>query len=61
MLNKAIQHGKEHREPYRRPKDIDRSCRNHGSCTRCESDRKHANNKKLLSAEEALKEVEEIE
>lgn len=57
MLNKAIQHGKEYRKPYRRPKSVARSCRNHGSCTRCESARKHANNKRLLSAEEALKEA----
>ena len=35
MLDKAIEHGKEHRKPYRRPKDVDRDCRNHGSCDWC--------------------------
>jgi len=29
-LNKAIMHGKEHREPYRGAKAIDPTCRNHG-------------------------------
>ena len=29
-LDKAIQHGKEHRKPYTRGKAIDRTCRNHG-------------------------------
>jgi len=31
-LDKAIQHGKEHRKPYHGAKAIDQTCRNHGSC-----------------------------
>lgn len=31
MLNKAIEHGKEHRKPYYGAKAIDPTCRNHGS------------------------------
>jgi len=40
-LDKAIQHGKEHRKPYRKAKAIDKTCRNHGSCPYCEGNRKH--------------------
>lgn len=39
MLDKAILHRKEHREPYRRSKAIDRTCRNHGSCSYCQDNR----------------------
>ena len=31
MLDKAIEHGKEHRKQYRGSKAFDRTCRNHGS------------------------------
>ena len=31
MLNKAFEHGKEHRKPYYGAKAIDPTCRNHGS------------------------------
>lgn len=40
-LNKAIQHGKEHRKPYRGGKAIDKTCRNHGGCPACLSNRMH--------------------
>lgn len=40
-LDKAIQHKKEHRKPYRGSKEFDRSCRNHGSCDWCRSNRLH--------------------
>lgn len=39
-LNKAIEHGKEKRHPYRRSKAFDRTCRNHGTCKWCEENRK---------------------
>ena len=39
MLDKAIEHGKEHRQPYRKSKRFDRSCRNHGSCPYCRDNR----------------------
>ena len=38
-LDKAIKYKKEKREPYRKSKRWDRSCRNHGSCGYCESNR----------------------
>lgn len=38
-LEKAIQHKKENRKPYRGSKAFDCSCRNHGSCGYCESNR----------------------
>lgn len=41
-LDKAIQHGKERRKPYRRSKAFDRTCRNHGSCPWCRGNRLHA-------------------
>lgn len=40
-LDKAIEHGKEYRKPYRGAKAVDRSCRNHGGCPWCEANRKH--------------------
>lgn len=47
-LDKAMEHGKEHREPYRGEKEIDPSCRNHGSCKWCENNRKHKFRDKIL-------------
>ncbi len=52
MLDKSIQHKKEYREPYRKAKRVDRSCRNHGSCLYCQDNRKHSNKKRELSAKE---------
>lgn len=40
-LDKAIEHGKERRKPYRGSKVFDYTCRNHGSCPWCEENRKH--------------------
>lgn len=40
-LNKAIEHGKEHRKPYTGSKAIDSTCRNHGSCPWCKENRLH--------------------
>lgn len=40
-LDKAIEHGKERRKPYRGSKAFDYTCRNHGGCTWCEENRKH--------------------
>ena len=40
-LDKSIESGKEHRKPYRGAKAICKSCRNHGGCPCCESNRKH--------------------
>ena len=40
-LDKAIKHGKEKRKPYRGAKAVDSTCRNHGSCKWCESNREY--------------------
>lgn len=45
-LDKAIDHGKEHRKKYRGAKAVDRTCCNHGSCYRCESNRLHNSRKR---------------
>ena len=46
-LDKAIEHGKEHRKPYRGSKAIDPSCRNHGGCPWCEGNRSIQTKKEL--------------
>lgn len=55
MLNKAIQNGKERRKPYQGAKSISCSCRNHGGCPYCESNRKYNNAKKLDTAKQKEK------
>lgn len=40
-LDKAIEHHKEKRKPYRGAKAIDCTCRNHGSCPWCRENRTH--------------------
>ena len=54
-LDKAIKHGKEHRNPYYGSKAIDKSCRNHGGCPCCEGNRKYSS----IKRQEALKAREE--
>jgi len=44
---KAINHGKEHRKPYRGSKAIDKTCRNHGGCPWCEENRLYKNIKRI--------------
>ena len=58
-LDKAIQHGKEHRRPYTGAKAIDRTCRNHGSCEWCQGNRQYESRKKEESTADRLKEYEE--
>jgi hypothetical protein len=38
-MDKAIEHGKEHRKQYHGAKAVDKSCRNHGGCPYCEAGR----------------------
>jgi hypothetical protein len=57
-LNKAIEHGKEHRKPYRGGKAIDKTCRNHGGCSWCEGNRKH---KFLKKMQEKISDIREEE
>ena len=47
-FDKAIEHNKEHRKPYRGSKAIDASCRCHGSCMYCLSNRMYRTNKDKL-------------
>lgn len=53
-LDKAIEHGKEHRKKYRGAKAIDRTCRNHGSCEYCKQNRLYKYKKQILIAEGKL-------
>lgn len=55
-LNKAIEHGKEHRQSYRGSKAFDKTCRNHGGCSWCESNRKYKYLKKEQKMLDRLKE-----
>lgn len=54
-LEKAIEHGKEKRKPYRRSKAFDPSCRNHCGCPICEGNRLHADNKRKAEADTQLR------
>jgi hypothetical protein len=47
-LTKAIEHGKEHRKPYRGAKAADATCRNHGDCPVCASNRQHSTRKRKM-------------
>lgn len=58
-LNKAIDHGKEHRKPYTGSKAIDKSCRNHGGCEWCVENRKHKNDKREEAMKDRIVEYEE--
>ena len=55
-LDKAIEHGKEHRKPYYGSKSIDATCRNHGSCGYCKCNRLHKYKVKELSMKGKFKE-----
>lgn len=58
-LDKAIEHGKEHREPYRKSRRFDSSCRNHGNCPWCSRNRQIQKKRESVEVEQAMKEVEE--
>lgn len=61
-MNKAIEHGKEHRKPWRgsnRSKNFDKTCRNHGSCDYCKFNRLHTFMKNRAAADDKLREWEE--
>ena len=61
-MDKAIEHGKEHRKPWRgsaRSKNFDKTCRNHGSCDYCKFNRLHTFMKNDAAAKSKLKEWEE--
>ena len=46
-MDKAIEHGKEHRKPYTGAKAVSKHCRNHGVCEWCQSNRQYKNLKKM--------------
>lgn len=54
-LDKAIEHKKEHRKPWRGSKNFDKTCRNHGGCDWCKGNRLYSSKKKLDSAKEQMK------
>lgn len=54
MLDKAIEHNKEHRKPYYGTKAYDRTCRNHGGCPCCKDNRLYRSNKLLEKSEQEL-------
>ena len=57
-LDKAIEHGKEHRKEYHGSKAIDKTCRNHGGCEWCEENRKHKYLVKEIAMKERMKEFD---
>ena len=59
MLDKAIEHGKEFRKPYKGGKAVAYSCRNHGACEWCRQNRAFKFRDKKYTVKEI--EMEEIE
>lgn len=55
-LDKAIEHGKEKRRPYYGSKAFDCSCRNHGTCEWCLSNRMYQRLKADEASRQALEE-----
>lgn len=62
-LDKSIESGKEHRRQYRGSEAVDKTCRCHGGCAYCESNRLHNARREEEMAgdklEEYLKESED--
>ena len=56
MLDKAIKYGKEKRKPYKGSKACDKTCRNHGSCDWCKSNRLYKFKKEEEKTLDKLKE-----
>jgi hypothetical protein len=59
-LDKAIFYKKEKRKPYRDSRRFDYSCRNHGGCPYCESNRTYKNKEKDRLAREQIKCIQYI-
>jgi len=57
-LDKAIEHKKEKRKQYTGAKAIDKTCRNHGSCEYCKSNRLHIQERNKQASDYALKEYQ---
>ena len=58
-LDKAIEHGKEKRKPYYGAQAIDCTCRPHGSCEWCRSNRMYQQLKMEEATRQALEEMED--
>ena len=58
-FEKIYPNRKDKRKRYRGSKAFDRTCRNHGSCPWCKSNRQHSNNKEELRYKESLKDFYE--
>jgi len=54
-LDKAIQHGKEHRRRYYKSKAFDASCRPGGDCPYCRNNRLHSKKIRQQAAEEQIR------
>ena len=57
-LDKAIEHKKEKRKPYRGANAVDRTCCNHGSDDWSKSDRLYKNIKRLKSMDDRIEDYE---
>jgi hypothetical protein len=55
-LDKAIDHGKEHRKRYRKAARWDRTCRNHGACPYCVGNRTYAGRRAETAARDDARE-----
>lgn len=55
-LDKAIKYGKEKRQEYRKAKAFDQSCRNHGNCPWCKSNRQYSDKRQRQAADDHIKE-----
>jgi hypothetical protein len=53
-LDKAIQHKKEYRQPYRGGAAVSGQCRHGGSCTYCQSNRQYKNLKRATAAKQQI-------
>ena len=64
-LDKAILHGKEHREPHRGSARFDRSCRVHGGghaypCGYCQGNRLFHHYREMAEVEDQLRALDEM-
>lgn len=60
-LDKAIEHHKEKRKPYRGAKVCDRTCRNHGSDDWAKNNRLNRTNRLIEKSNQELKEMKKVE
>ena len=54
-LDKGIKYGKEHRKEYYDSRAVDTTCRSHGSCPWCRTNRLHKYAKQNVNAKQQLK------